>query len=182
MEQPQHNQRREKEVTGTTCFSWMDSPLGRLLLAGDGRALTLINFQAGNGAMVPRPDWTERAEPFREAVRQLDGYFAGRLSDFDLPLAPRGTAFQQKVWGALREIPYGQTRTYGQLAQGLGMPGAARAVGAANGRNPLPVVVPCHRVIGGDGSLTGFYGGLSLKQALLDLEGWTRPGAQLSLL
>lgn len=173
--------RRPKETAGTACYTLMESPLGRLLLGGDGRALTLINFQAGRGAMAPHAEWREEAASFAEAVRQLTAYFAGELTAFDLPLAPRGTPFQQKVWRALRDIPYGRTRSYGELADGLGLKNGARAVGAANGRNPLPVIVPCHRVIGSDGSLTGFYGGLELKEALLALEQGHSPGGQLAL-
>ncbi|MBK9168153.1 MAG: methylated-DNA--[protein]-cysteine S-methyltransferase [Bryobacterales bacterium] len=105
-----------------------------------------------------------------EALRQLHAYFAGELHEFDLPLAPEGTPFQRRVWEALRAIPYGETRSYGDIAKAIGAPKASRAVGAANGRNPIPVVVPCHRVIGADGSLTGFGGGLAIKRTLLDLE------------
>ncbi len=175
--------RREKTVPATECYALMESPLGKLLLGSDGEALTLINFQQGNGAMAPKPEWREAEAPFREAVRQLGAYFAGELKVFDLPLAPEGTPFQRRVWEELRRIPYGKTRSYGELAGRLGMPTGARAVGAANGRNPLPVVVPCHRVIGANGALTGFYGGLFLKEALLELERShsPAPGGQLSL-
>ena len=176
-----HKPHRDKDALGTECFTLLESPLGPLLLGSDGEALTLINFQAGEGAMAPRPAWRKAGAPFAEAKRQLRGYFAGEVTRFELPLAPRGTPFQLKVWEALREIPYGKTRTYGQLAVQLGMPTGSRAVGSANGRNPLPVVVPCHRVIGADGSLTGFYGGLQLKQALLGLEQKHCPGGQLPL-
>jgi methylated-DNA-[protein]-cysteine S-methyltransferase len=109
-------------------------------------------------------------EPFAAAARQLAAYFAGQLTRFSLPLSPRGTEFQRQVWAALQEIPYGQTVTYGQLAADLGRPAASRAVGLANGRNPVSIVVPCHRVIGSDGSLTGYGGGLDRKRYLLDLE------------
>ncbi len=176
---------REKKVGGTACFALLDSPLGSILLGAGDAGLTLINFQAGTGARAPAPEWKAAEQPFREARRQLQAYFAGDLQSFDLSLAPAGTPFQLRVWQELRRIPYGRTRTYGELAQGVGKPTAARAVGAANGRNPLPIVVPCHRVIGSDGSLTGFYGGLFLKQALLELEAAHAPapatGGQLGL-
>ena len=110
------------------------------------------------------------AEPLKAAADQLDAYFAGRRSCFDLPLAPHGSDFQQRVWAALREIPYGQTESYGELAERIGSPGAARAVGLANGKNPISIVIPCHRVVGSNGSLTGYGGGLDAKRALLDLE------------
>src|SRR3546814_10405807 len=108
----------------------------------------------------------------RETGAQLEAYFTGALQAFDLPLKPIGTAFQREVWSTLAEIPYGQTWSYGDVARRIGKPQAVRAVGAANGRNPIPIVVPCHRVIGADGSLTGFGGGLPAKQLLLTLEGW----------
>jgi methylated-DNA-[protein]-cysteine S-methyltransferase len=177
------SKRREKAVPGTTCYAVIDSPLGRLLLGGDGEALTLINFLSGRGAMPPKPEWSAAIAPFQEPIRQLGAYFAGELREFDLPLAPAGTPFQHKVWQELRRIPFGETRSYGELARRLGMPTAARAVGAANGRNPLPIVVPCHRVIGSDGSLTGFYAGVGVKQALLEHERHYSPAreGQLSL-
>jgi methylated-DNA-[protein]-cysteine S-methyltransferase len=126
-----------------------------------------------------RPDDDELGEPdprgrdaelFRAAADQLDSYFAGELTTFDLPLAPLGSEFQQRVWAALQEIPYGETESYGQLAERIGSPGAARAVGLANGKNPIGIVIPCHRVVGSDGSLTGYGGGLDRKRQLLDLE------------
>jgi methylated-DNA-[protein]-cysteine S-methyltransferase len=110
------------------------------------------------------------SEPLRTAADQIDAYFAGTLTRFSLPLAPRGSAFQQRVWAALQDIPYGETESYGELAQRIGAPGAARAVGLANGRNPIAIVIPCHRVIGSHGKLTGFGGGLDRKKQLLDLE------------
>ena len=148
------------------------SPVGRLLLASSGDALCLIEFERPRHPLRRSGDWKEGEDDvLRETRRQLDEYFDGRRRSFDLPLAPRGTAFQQQVWLALREIPYGETISYAQLARRLDMPTATRAVGAANGRNPLPIVVPCHRVIGADGSLTGFGGGLPTKRFLLELEG-----------
>jgi len=109
-------------------------------------------------------------EPFKAAADQLDAYFAGELTRFDVPLAPRGSEFQQRVWAALQEIPYGRTESYGELAERIGSPGSARAVGLANGKNPIGIIIPCHRVVGADGSLTGYGGGLDRKKQLLDLE------------
>jgi len=151
-------------------YSYLDSPVGRLLLAGDGKALSLIGFSSGRRARGAPPDWERYDEPFRRARRQLGEYFEGRRRHFELELAPEVTAFQALVLEALREIPYGETRSYRDVAESLGRPAAVRAVGAANGANPLPIVYPCHRVIGADGSLTGFGGGLEAKRFLLDLE------------
>jgi methylated-DNA-[protein]-cysteine S-methyltransferase len=148
-----------------------DSPAGRLLLAGDGDSLIQVCFQSGPRPTQAANDWVADAKPFRLVIRQLGEYFAGERRRFDLPLAPRGTEFQRRVWRALREIPYGQTISYGELARRIGNPSAPRAVGLANGANPLPIIVPCHRVIGADGSLTGFGGGLPIKRKLLALEG-----------
>jgi len=154
-----------------TYHTIMPSPLGNILLTADERGLTGINFQAGQGAKKPPRGSVEAAAPFKEAVAQISAYFRGERKSFDLPLSAAGTAFQRRVWDALREIPYGRTVSYGELAKRLGKPTASRAVGAANGRNPLPIVVPCHRVIGGNGRLTGYYGGTHLKEFLLKLEG-----------
>jgi methylated-DNA-[protein]-cysteine S-methyltransferase len=155
-------------------YTYLDTPLGPLLLAGDDAGLKTINFQHGTAAIKPAAGWEVAssfpAHPLARAVRQLNEYFDGRRRRFDLALAPTGTPFQQRVWRALREIPYGETISYAELARRIGEPRAVRAVGAANGRNPLPVVVPCHRVIGSDGTLTGFRGGVHLKAGLLDLE------------
>jgi len=142
-----------------------------LLLAGSCGALTLVHFQSGPRPWRPPGEWLQQEQPFRPAIAQLREYFAGTRRHFALALAPRGTPFQLAVWQVLRAIPYGQTRSYGEIARGLGRPEAARAVGLANGANPLPIIVPCHRVIGADGSLTGFGGGLPIKRALLQLEG-----------
>ena len=146
----------------------IDSPIGPLrLVAADG-ALTAIDFSP----FGDRPGDEAAEEPvLQQAAAQLAEYFAGERTDFDLPLAPRGTEFQRAVWMALAGIGYGETISYAQLAQRVGKPTAMRAVGAANGRNPLPIVLPCHRVIGADGALTGFGGGLPTKQFLLELEG-----------
>jgi methylated-DNA-[protein]-cysteine S-methyltransferase len=147
-----------------------ESPVGTLLLAGSAHALTLVHFQAGPRVLRPCAAWRPAEAPFAHATVQLAEYFAGKRRVFSLPLAPRGTPFQRSVWQALRQIPYGETVSYGELARRLGRTSGARAVGLANGANPLPIIVPCHRVIGADGSLTGFGGGLSIKRALLALE------------
>ncbi|XAL98583.1 methylated-DNA--[protein]-cysteine S-methyltransferase [Phycisphaeraceae bacterium D3-23] len=147
-----------------------DSPVGRLMLAGDDAALCGVYFPNSRYPANLAPDWLERDAPFDEVRRQLDAYFAGELQAFDLPLAPQGTDFQQRVWQELRKIPYGETISYGQLAQRTGDPNASRAVGNANGKNPLSIIVPCHRVIGANGQLTGFGGGLDTKRKLLALE------------
>jgi methylated-DNA-[protein]-cysteine S-methyltransferase len=148
-------------------YTTMDTPIGELTLLGDDDALVGVWM----GPKEPEPGWVRDDAALAEPVRQLEEYFAGERTDFDLPLQPRGTEFQQRVWNLLREIPYGETTTYGALALRLGNPKSVRAVGLANGRNPLPIVVPCHRVIGADGSLVGFGGGLDRKRALLSLEG-----------
>jgi len=151
----------------------VDSPIGPLtLVAADGRLTGLYMDAQQHGPkdeVVGPPDDPE-AEPFASAAAQLAAYFAGQLTEFDLPLAPAGTRFQRTVWAALQQIPYGETWSYGQLASKIGNPAAVRAVGLANGRNPIALVVPCHRVIGADGSLTGYGGGLDRKRYLLDLE------------
>jgi methylated-DNA-[protein]-cysteine S-methyltransferase len=154
-----------------------DTPIGRLLLAAADSGLRHIDFEHGRYPTKLGDDWELRPRAFGEVRAQLAAYFAGKLTAFDLPLAPRGTPFQLAVWKELREIPYGATTSYGEIARRLGLGSASRAVGAANGRNPLPIVVPCHRVIGADGSLTGFGGGLPLKKRLLALEQAGRPFA-----
>jgi methylated-DNA-[protein]-cysteine S-methyltransferase len=155
---------------GLTSYTIMKSPIGPLMLAGDERGLRLVHFMTGRRPKSPQRDWTEDKTPFKEVVRQLEAYFNGKLKDFDLPLILDGTAFQLLVWNNLREIPYGETVSYGQLAKRIGSPDAARAVGLANGSNPIPIIIPCHRVIGSNGDLTGFGGGLPLKKKLLALE------------
>jgi methylated-DNA-[protein]-cysteine S-methyltransferase len=157
-------------VTATRYWTEIDSPIGKLLLVGTDSKLTHLGFQSGPKPMTIDPKWIENVEPFAEVIRQLEAYFAGELMEFNVPLAPDGTAFQRDVWNALREIPYGETTSYGELARQIGNPKAARAVGAANGRNPIPVIVPCHRVIGSTGSMIGFGGGISIKEKLLALE------------
>ncbi len=164
------------------------SPIGELGIVADadGRLVEIV-FHADReepvslGAGDELEEDTDRGGATARAAEQLDEYFAGRRQCFDLELAPRGTAFQLRVWQALAEIPYGETVSYAEIAERLGRPGAARAVGRANGTNPIPVVVPCHRVIGADGSLTGYGGGLPIKQALLELEGWRPAAVQLPL-
>jgi methylated-DNA-[protein]-cysteine S-methyltransferase len=164
-------------------YTYLDSPVGRLLLAGDEAGLRLIRFPSERSEAEPGPGWRRDDAGLTETVRQLRAYFAGTLKDFDLPLAPQGTAFQRSVWRALRRIPYGETASYGEVARAIGRPTASRAVGAANGANPLPIVIPCHRVIGSTGKLTGFGGGLDTKAALLALERRGRGGeAQASFL
>lgn len=152
-------------------YSYFESPIGTLLIAGDHEVVRYIYFPKNGRAEKPRPEWTESTRgPVAEAMRQLREYFAGARTEFDLPLAPEGTEFQRGVWQRLREIPYGETISYGELARRIGNPQASRAVGAANGSNPIPIVIPCHRVIGSNGKLTGFGGGLPVKEALLALE------------
>ncbi len=149
-------------------YRYLESPIGTLRLCAGGGSLRAIEFE---GHYTPgEPD--DHDDPIlADCARQLEQYFAGELRQFDLPLEPGGTAFQRAVWRALADIPYGQVCSYRDIARRLDKPGAVRAVGAANGRNPLPLVVPCHRVIGSDGSLTGYAGGLAVKTKLLELEG-----------
>ena len=153
------------------------SPVGQLTLVAGDKGLMAITWDNDRPGRVRLPAVPGGGHPvLAETARQLHAYFAGRLQAFDLPLDPRGTPFQQSVWAALRRIPFGQTRSYGEIAREIGMPAAFRAVGAANGRNPLSIVVPCHRVVGSTGGLTGFAGGLDRKEFLLWLE---RPAAEL---
>jgi methylated-DNA-[protein]-cysteine S-methyltransferase len=157
-------------TTASRVHTTVASPVGALrLVATDGVLSGLYmddqRHRPDEATFGPRDDG-----PFADVTEQLEGYFAGELVDFDLPLHLEGTDFQRRVWAGLREIPYGETWSYGQLAAHLGSPGASRAVGLANGRNPVAIVVPCHRVVGADGKLTGYGGGLERKQVLLDLE------------
>jgi methylated-DNA-[protein]-cysteine S-methyltransferase len=152
-------------------YGYFESPLGPLLVAGNEDGLRLICFPTERNAAISKEAWHRDDAFFPETFAQLEAYFSGALKDFDLPLHYTGTGFQNTVWAALVEIPYGQTISYGELAARIGRPKASRAVGAANGANPLPIVVPCHRVIGADKSLIGFGGGLEIKQFLLDHEG-----------
>ena len=158
-------------------YRYIHSPIGRLLLAGEDERLDIIGLPDGKGQVSPGSDWELQPQAFTEARQQLDEYFAGKRREFELVLNPTGTEFQLAVLEALTRIPYGTTLSYGQLAAAVGRPKAVRAVGAANGRNPLPIVIPCHRVIGADGRLTGFGGGLAAKAFLLKLES---SGFQLS--
>lgn len=151
--------------------TFVESPIGPLLLLSDGRALT--GLYMNELAVPPGSVESPETEPFPEARRQLAEYFAGERREFDLPLALRGTTFQRIVWAHLREIPYGETTSYGELARRIREPKACRAVGLANGRNPISIVVPCHRVVGSNGKLTGYGGGLPNKRFLLDLESQT---------
>jgi methylated-DNA-[protein]-cysteine S-methyltransferase len=163
-------------------FCYVESPIGRLMLTSDGASLTGLYMDLYRNKPTKRPapgaDWMLNAtkDPLQATARQLKEYFAGKRRDFDLPLGPRGTEFQQRVWRELVQIPFGETRSYGQLARNLGNPNGSRAVGLANGRNPIAIIVPCHRVIGADGSLTGFGGGLDRKEWLLSHEG--HPGTR----
>jgi methylated-DNA-[protein]-cysteine S-methyltransferase len=151
-------------------YTYVSSPAGRLLLAGDSEHLCRLEFAQGLKPRAPAEAWREDPAPFRDAKRQLEEYFAGARREFDLTLRPVGTSFQISVWSELRRIPYGETISYGELARRIGNPKASRAVGLANGSNPIAIVIPCHRVIGASGKLTGFGGGLDIKQRLLDLE------------
>ena len=151
-------------------YTSFESPLGELLAVGDGGALHGLYMQEGRTAIAVRADWEATDEPFAELRSQLDEYFAGHRRAFDLRLEMAGSSFQRRVWRALQDIPYGETISYGELARRIGVPSASRAVGVANGHNPVSVIVPCHRVIGADGSLTGYGGGLARKRLLLELE------------
>jgi methylated-DNA-[protein]-cysteine S-methyltransferase len=171
-------------MTEQTVFTMMDSPLGEILLAGNKQGLTQVSFQNGKCPLIPSPSWQRGDAVWATAVAQLTAYFAGELQTCDLPLGLKGTPFQQKVWAYLQTIPYGRTTTYSTIAQEFGNPKSARAVGAANGRNPIAIIIPCHRVIGSNGKLTGYAGGLQFKEALLGLErnGRIEAGQQISLL
>lgn len=157
-------------------YTCLESPIGLLLLAGDGVRLSKVGFPNGKGRVAPHDDWRRDDDQFVEARAQLSAYFAGELRTFDLELTPAGTPFQLAVWQALTAIPFGVTISYGELASRLGRPAASRAVGAANGANPIPIIVPCHRVIGASGALTGFGGGIDTKRWLLAHETGGHPG------
>ena len=154
-----------------TFYMRLKCPLGSLLLSSDGAALTGLHLPPKSNEAIEH-HWIRdaSAQPFPEAGRQLSAYFEGTLMQFDLPLLASGTAFQTRVWKELEKIPYGVTISYGELARRIGNPKASRAVGLANGRNPIPIIVPCHRVIGASGKLVGYGGGLDTKRMLLDLE------------
>ena len=156
-------------------YSWIeDTPIGRLLIAGSDDAVKFVAFDDRISVKRQNPpieEWEEHDKPFREVTRQLRAYFAGQLQEFDVPLAADGTDFQKRVWNQLTEVPYGETVSYGEIAKAIGQPTASRAVGMANGRNPISIIVPCHRIIGSSGKLVGYGGGLQRKTTLLQLEG-----------
>jgi methylated-DNA-[protein]-cysteine S-methyltransferase len=158
-----------------TIYTTFDSPLGSLLAVSDGRALTRLDMQGGRRPHAIGANWRRDEAAFAPLRAQLQEYFDGARRTFGLELAPAGSPFELRVWSALQDIRYGETASYGELAQRIGAPGAARAVGLANGRNPIAVIIPCHRVIGADGSLTGYGGGLERKRLLLDLEAGVLP-------
>ena len=168
--QLQKQTEREELLKISAFFATIASPLGPLLLASDNGGLREIRFPNGKQSAKAKTEWQENSTQLKEVTRQLRAYFAGDLETFDLPLAPEGTPFQQQVWGELCKIPYGETISYGELARRIGNPNACRAVGLANGSNPIPIVIPCHRVIGANGKLTGYGGGLPIKEKLLALE------------
>ena len=152
-------------------YTYLSTPIGNLLLAGHNEVLHYLGFPKGSMAMTPEPNWQLNHEAFTSVKQQLQEYFDGKRRDFNLSLSPQGTEFQRQVWQQLQTIPYGKTCSYGDLAKAIERPKAVRAVGAANGQNPIPVIIPCHRVIGSNGKLTGFGGGLDVKEQLLRLEG-----------
>lgn len=151
-------------------YCYLKTPIGDLLLGGDDDKLSVIGFPEGAMRLDPKPDWIFNEKRFFETRRQLGEYFAGKRKTFNLPLKPTGTEFQLQVLEELQKIPYGTTCSYRDIAERIGRPRAVRAVGAANGRNPIPIIIPCHRVIGASGDLTGFGGGLPTKEALLRME------------
>ncbi len=151
-------------------YTFMESPVGRLLLAGNEKGLWLLSYAHKDDASQLGKTWQPSDKPFREAMRQLNAYFCREIRNFDLPLHLVGTAFQLAVWNALPLIPYGSTVSYGELARRIGRPAAVRAVGGANHANPIAIVIPCHRVIGSSGKLVGYGGGLEIKDRLLALE------------
>lgn len=151
-------------------WSRIDSPVGPLLLVGDEAGLRAIDFLNGRRNVAPDPRWVEDRTSLMPVIEQLKAYFAGELERFELQLAPEGTEFQKKVWNELCNIGYGETISYGELARRIGNAKASRAVGLANGSNPIPIIIPCHRVIGSNGKLTGYGGGLEIKEKLLALE------------
>ncbi|MGQ0801094.1 MAG: methylated-DNA--[protein]-cysteine S-methyltransferase [Pseudomarimonas sp.] len=158
-------------------YDQFETPIGSLMIAGDASGLRYVVFAQARYRPEAVAQWRHDAESLREPRQQLLAYFAGELTQFDLHLAVVGTDFQQRAWAALRKIPFGETRSYSEQASAIGSPRAVRAIGLANGRNPLPIIVPCHRVIGRDGSLTGFGGGLDCKRWLLAFEAGRRTGS-----
>ena len=151
-------------------YTYFQSPFCKLLIAGEDGTLKQIDFLPSDNSVPIPPDWYPDDGPLKDAIRQLEAYFSGDLKQFSLEIAPKGTQFQCLVWSVLQKTVYGETVSYSELARLIGNPKACRAVGSANARNPLPIIIPCHRVIGSNGKLVGFGGGLELKQALLDHE------------
>jgi len=168
-------------MSNTIFSSTMSSPVGRLTLVGQGDDLVGLYFDKDPLAAKMRAESGRDDRPLRPAIEQLEEYFAGARTRFELSLVPPGTAFQKKVWGALVRIPFGGTATYGEIARAVGRPDASRAVGGANHRNPIAIIIPCHRVIGADGSMTGYGGGLPRKRLLLELEARVASAGQLAL-
>lgn len=166
-----HHSQIEEAPEGPTYFTTIPSPVGKLMLVGKPEVLSGIYMLEGTGR-VPHPDpsWIEDPTIFTEPILQLGEFFSGQRHEFELRLAPEGTEWQKRVWSGLLDIPYGETRSYGELAAAIGHPKSSRAVGSANGRNPLPIVIPCHRVVGADGTLTGYSAGVKIKEHLLGLE------------
>ena len=154
----------------TTYHTYYQSPVGNLHLIGARKALLSIQFPSESQTREPGEDWVRKDEIFTDIIQQLDQYFSGSRTEFSIPIELIGTEFQRKVWAALIEIPFGSTASYGEVATRIGQPTASRAVGAANNANPIPIIVPCHRVIGADNSMTGFGGGVETKIRLLELE------------
>ena len=152
-------------------YTYIDSPVGKLLLVGENEVIHYLSFQSGKMHFQPKPDWQYNPATLSQAWQQIAAYFAGQLKQFDLAIAPNGSVFQMQVLDALQQIPFGEMRSYKDIAHTIGRPQSMRAVGAANGRNPIPLIIPCHRVIGANGSLTGFGGGVGTKAFLLRLEG-----------
>ena len=162
-------------MTTNLLYTIIDSPIGELLLVGDGETLHRLDMRGGRRPVPIDPSWQRDDMAFADLRRQLDEYFAGGRREFELELELHGNPFERRVWQQLLEIPYGETASYGEVARAIGAPDAPRTVGLANGRNPIAVIVPCHRVIGADGSLTGYGGGLERKRLLLDLESGVLP-------
>ncbi len=157
-------------------YGSISSPVGELLLTSNGEAITGLFMEKQKDGPKPIEDWLRDDSLFNQAAGQLRAYFAGELTEFDLPVALKGTEFQQRVWNELQKIPYGSTINYGELARRIGNPKASRAVGAANGQNPISIIIPCHRLIGSNGKLTGYGGGIERKRFLLDFEAATLAG------
>jgi len=160
----------ENELPTVTSYRRLPSPLGEILIAGESDRISLLGFQHGTSPIEPRPEWEETPTDFAEAARQIEAYFRGELRSFDLQVQISGTPFQGAVWRALTGIPYGRTASYREIAARIENPRAVRAVGLANSLNPVPLIIPCHRVIGADGRLTGYRGGIEIKRKLLELE------------